>query len=607
MTNRRPTTSSSGPAAIRVYGAEDCLASVEVGEPPAGPLWVTPAGRCWRLDHAMPAPYGNQAACWDGVQRSGLRQKSATVYRRPAPTVYPDLGLAAVYYSARMMVSQKTELLAIALDTNSMPYGRLKIETLREVHRLAVRHGLEVWLPEPVLWEWQEHAERIRAEARAELRKRSTLLKAAGVVMPEVPSSDEVREQIQSAVLGLGLPLKLLPLSGTIAEQALRDQIMCLPPGARINVRSGDEAELNPNPRAQKNKAERFVKTGGSDSAILRLILEAASREARSFVIFGGDKDLARAAEAWGLPEMQSISSLVDLTGFLSDAMPTRTPLPPLDYQSAADRYELISAIRYSSLGNLVPEQESVQGFEDWPADEPPADLLDLTVSVLEIDEVFGLRSVASVGDGELSARLFMLATVNISAIGSNIDKPGGVESFNLLQSGVLVVSPVLIRRQGAEIIAVSDGAASVRAPRTHFWLPEDAFGEVVGALATCPGLEDLEFLGKFEGGVAIVRDISAKLRVTLRMSGSAVSAWSLVVIVSNSGRENSEHTISCTYDAKSYVSGPRHGFHLYPPWRLAIGGGDPAWLAAAWLSSELEMAMIEPGVVIHSVDEGMH
>jgi len=473
-----------------------------------------------------------------------------------------------------------------------MPYGNLRLDTLKEVHRLAVRHGLQLWLPEPVLWEWQEHAERLRSEARAELRKRSTILEAAGVLLPQLPSDEEARRQIHTAVLGLGTPLTVLPLSGQVAKNALRDQILVLEPGERVNVRpAGSSDGTNADDSPKKNTKARFVKTGGSDSAILRIILGAASNDTKAFVILGGDKDLSRAAKAWNLSDIQSCKNLGELTDFLSKAAPVPVSIPPLAYQSSLDRLAIVSGIQRSSLESLTSATTRSSGFDTWPDDDIRDGLLNTAASIESVDDVIGLNSIDDVGDGELSARIFMLATVDLSAVRQS-DDGSEILPFNALLNGVLVVSPVLIRRDNDEIIVIPDGSATVHAPSTHFNEAGDAFEAATEALRVCPGLEDFEFPDAYDGASETEVQLSPELKVTFEVFGSVHEDWQILITVSHMDTLMDGYEMDCSYDDNAYVGGSRDGFHLYPPWHLTPAGGDPAWRAAAWLTQAIQNAV---------------
>ena len=68
----------------------------------------------------------------------------------------------------------RDDLRVIVLDTNAMPGRSLNMTTLRELPKMMSKFpDLEIWIPEPVTWEWARldhgdlahgHSERLRSE-----------------------------------------------------------------------------------------------------------------------------------------------------------------------------------------------------------------------------------------------------------------------------------------------------------------------------------------------------------------------------------------------------------------------------------------------------------
>ena len=64
---------------------------------------------------------------------------------------------------------------AIALDTNAFGSKQLNFGRLRDLVNRAARHGgLEVWVPECVLWEWAQHAAAEREAAVKSIQRDGT-------------------------------------------------------------------------------------------------------------------------------------------------------------------------------------------------------------------------------------------------------------------------------------------------------------------------------------------------------------------------------------------------------------------------------------------------
>jgi hypothetical protein len=52
---------------------------------------------------------------------------------------------------------QREALHALAFDANAFPRGHLNLELLIKWSELCEKSNLELWIAEPVLWEWAEH------------------------------------------------------------------------------------------------------------------------------------------------------------------------------------------------------------------------------------------------------------------------------------------------------------------------------------------------------------------------------------------------------------------------------------------------------------------
>jgi hypothetical protein len=96
----------------------------------------------------------------------------------------------------------RARLKAVVFDTASMGRGRPVLETLRLWAELAATNELELWIPEPVVWEWAEHvAEDLEAAMRAAADERRRL-SAAEVPVPTWPISTRVEavEHVLTAI-----------------------------------------------------------------------------------------------------------------------------------------------------------------------------------------------------------------------------------------------------------------------------------------------------------------------------------------------------------------------------------------------------------------------
>ncbi|MEV4081905.1 hypothetical protein AB0J43_16695 [Nonomuraea fuscirosea] len=153
-------------------------------------------------------------------------------------------------------------LLAVALDTNAIDRGQANIAKLTTLAARLKMIGLPVWIPEPVAWEWAEHAGRQWEQFTAAASEPYTRLRAAGIELPPVPFTQQtqsVQDRVLAAIRVID-NLVVVPLSPANALEGVRDQILQRPPG-RL--------------KATDSKAGP-VKTGASDSAWLRDLRERA-------------------------------------------------------------------------------------------------------------------------------------------------------------------------------------------------------------------------------------------------------------------------------------------------------------------------------------------
>src|SRR6476469_4112293 len=123
-----------------------------------------------------------------------------------------------------------------------MPKGRLVIDQIEGLSEAIESQELdiEIWIPEPVVWEWAEHLFDDMERAREPYQAALSRAEAAGLLLPDEAADDGLAE-LKAVTSGLedalqSLPgVKLLPLSQhpDVAVEALQDQILQTGPASR--------------------------------------------------------------------------------------------------------------------------------------------------------------------------------------------------------------------------------------------------------------------------------------------------------------------------------------------------------------------------------------
>lgn len=368
--------------------------------------------------------------------------------------------------------SDVSRLQAVVVDASVMgERGDLRLSALRRVSELAARDGhLEVWVTEPVLWEWCEHAAReYRAAASALTGSASRLDKAGVPVAPHlVLSDDQVRDQVADAVRAVPC-VRVLELDPQDARDALRDQVLVLGPGKRAAA-----------------QGDKRIKTGASDSAWIRSAYRRAGRDSGRYAVLSADGDVRQAYEAWGWPpplilrNVNDLTSAVEGTAFptLTQDMVRRAVARVVEEDWLAEAFDVVDE---GGIGRLAVTDDDAQAR-------------------IEVGRVVGAAALGhlKVVDrvGSIEGQLFLLASVDVTAwlhnqVSERFEphEMGAVDA--VLRTSVLF-APDLRSPHGLE---VSFNGRSHAHPNVGQWsAPEDAFEELLEALRSLPGAEALDW-----------------------------------------------------------------------------------------------------------------
>ncbi|MFB6514089.1 hypothetical protein ACFCW4_33125 [Streptomyces virginiae] len=492
----------------------------------------------------------------------------------------------------RLTPQDLEKLKAVVLDANAYGHARPDLDQLgRWAQRLAGM-GVETWVPEPVAWEWAEHLASDWQVLKSAARNERKRLQSAGLDVP-APAGYGTRDDVITAVLENLAKIsnvKIIKLTGRSAIEGLKDQVLLRPPAKRKGAADPDEA----------------IKTGASDSAWLRDILELAAPD--EVLIITSDGDVRAAFEAWKKP-VPNLRKLEELRPTLFDL-------------SVDDGHARSAIIRYLTAR--------------LPADQQEEDALDIGRIVgLEAaftrkleEEDTGLSSPSSYGASVTGlVALAGIGVVHVAAGESSDQVPsdrrrgptdpgtanretadamvfflatGEATIQRLLHGGdpqiaVVPISNVLVRAnltfQFADGVITSmsaDTDATAMLLERAFDESDEAEADLIDALNTVPGiaLEDgtLEDRQRFD-----IPGASAHVVIDVTRDGESWTAE--IDLWHGDDEENLVGTIGveCEYNADSWWGGSRDGFQGPDAYPVAVYGDElherhGIWSLPAWL-----------------------
>ena len=420
---------------------------------------------------------------------------------------------------------------AVVIDASIMGRGGdLRVSTLRQIAILAKRDGnLEVWVPEPVLWEWCEHATREYAAAADSLRSSRARLERAGVDAPEMlQTSEEVRGQVERAVRAVP-GVKIIELDPQEARAALRDQVLAIPPGERVTTTHGS------------------VKTGASDSAWIRAVHRAAENDADRYVILSADSDVAAAFKQWAWTAPLILRSYKALAEALEGAeLPTLTEE---HVHRIVDR--VVQEDWQETLAAYDPIDEG--GVVDFALGEGNAHLRE-DVWISEVTETVAIGDLEVIDRvGTVHGTLFQIGQVEVTGwthdtVTDRLE-PSSSRRVECLMRTRVVLSPDADWPQDLLLTFEGDGVTYLH-PLTGEWgEASDAFNELLEALRSLPGCAALEWPPPTGEDTAVV-ETEVGTRLTLQMDPNAVHReWHATVTHADVTAE-----VSCEFVESNYL-----------------------------------------------------
>jgi hypothetical protein len=436
------------------------------------------------------------------------------------------------------------DLGAVVLDTNAMGGGSLNLNTLHALLKITTKlPDLEIWIPEPVMWEWASHAQQTYTDAVNAARSAARKLTQAGIEsglrLPPESQERDVQAEVVSAIERLPSPFRILKLRDhpEVACDALRDQILLTPPA---RTKSG-------------------VKTGAADIASLRLAQAEADDNGITYAVVSADRDIRMALREWGVDDVPLIPNLKALRDALLAFQPLELRLITPLLQQISDMLEGISA-GVTSLGKIDERSLIADALGNGNGDG----LLSVDIDVERPGKLLLLRSVeldkeAGYGTAEL------IATGDVQVTGWRMDDRG---DELVSESGTVYDALLTMAVTFSVDVAINDlRLESVMAApsREGYDSCNEALNAVISTTTELPGLEDLvrrNDLPAVPTDRCWEADVNGKrVRMTLRLPRDEGDDWLWSLEISVSGETAA---VSCR--TRDTWSNGENGFHSDPP-----------------------------------------
>jgi hypothetical protein len=448
---------------------------------------------------------------------------------------------------------------AVAVDANVMARGKLWLDELRDWAGVLERIEWEVWIPEPVAWEWAEHAVDEYQQAVTTYRSAARKLRLAGFPPPNWSPETDPSVLISEYVNRITAIRNVVVVSvhPDDALRALRDQVLLRPPAERKNARDG----------------KLGVKTGAADIASVAAIRRHAG-EARGYVLLSQDGDWPLVYETNGWPVPDVYKSWPELRKQLFTVVGGTGHAPALLRFLLADGLWRAEGVFDTHAGpGGITETEVQSGIETSFRE----------TRIQRLNAVAGLKNIQFVEDtAQLLATAFFLADIEVLRYRVESEFP---------RIGYATFQDVLVRgnlnfRVRDDVITdpALDGIGEVQVLRpTGYATMDSALTAVVDALRSIPGLDSLNWSDEQGGRAALSMQAGeSPATVALQMEHRSDAGWTLRVVVSV--EEESVFLISCVYETDARVGGG-DGMLLDLPWRLVGANpatGRPEWRIAA-------------------------
>jgi len=450
----------------------------------------------------------------------------------------PDIDLDGVEYAV--------------VDTNFGPHGYPDISRLEQLASNAEPVGIQVGVPEIVVWEWAEHLHRRLGAVYQAAKQANGSLTKAGLakldVDPGPSSASEVAAEL-AHVIGAIPNVVLIPASKANALNALRDQI--LQQGA--GIKKGD------------------VKTGAADSSWIRDALDLVGGDT-SRLVFASENssDITAAFKLLGKTPPSSGAWWV-IKGSLAKVVPTASTSEDV----VALRSYVRSILPQTTRGGMHADEPSTE-IPVWQLTVEEANVGDLPDgAVVQSLEVIRLTDLVAMTDEEMStrpgapsvrARFNFIGDVDVDYY--LLDLNGEVQSGSETLVGISIsVDLEFVKEHDTWVYESSFDAYVDDAPEFGYDESSDYLDEVTASLCTyfneIP--EDWPLEGEAEQEFG-----RQGTDVHLSFDGDRFGDWTIDIEVGELSAQ-----VGSTYNPDNYIWAGKDGIYIRPPY-------EPSWQADA-------------------------
>jgi hypothetical protein len=476
----------------------------------------------------------------------------------------------------RLDLEARKYLQAVVFDSNAFSHARPDLAFLEDLAQRLHTIDIDTWVPEPVAWEWAQHLAEDWQKVQTAMTEERRRLRRAGLTGQNSPYGD-ARAVVDTFLTRLAtVPhLMVIPLSPQNALLAVKDQILLIPPGRR--------------------KSE--VKTGASDSAWLRSVLDKVDGDTGRLLIVSEDKDVEAAFEEWkkDCPPMRR-------RGQIKATMSEFT----LDQGRAEDliRQYLTTSLDDSSQGEgtLEFDVDAAPNLERLIASSLAEDEPDTALYAASLRRLTGLAGItdtyvesalAEEADQPRTSELgraptqTALATIfflaDAEATVNRLYNGGDPQVDSLDYDDVLVRVPMSFDIQDGNVITGrSEDEAAVFLPGDGYHDPGDAGTDLLNTLSAVPGLTPPEAWPEASGALDLVAGAD-KTPVHLEITDPH-GRWRLNVTI---GADTAD--LICTYDDGALTGDWEDTFYARPPYQVEFRTGgrtpfNPLWALNQWI-----------------------